>query len=498
MFVATAAHENIFAAIRSNTNVLVQAVAGSGKTTTLLECLRLCEGKVIFLAFNASIRDELTDRVERLGLRNVEVRTINGLGYAAYADWRGGYANAVVDDKGAKVEAAVRAVVPDSDGWLRPLVGKMVSYAKAAGLIPEGVPGTRAGLVADTEKVWADMVAHQDTEVPDSVPFVVLVEYARAALRVGLRNLSVVDFDDQIYMTSAYDCPVSGFDWVFVDETQDLNCLQQEVVARAVRGNVVAVGDVNQSIYGFRGADPEAMANMVKRFGMTEMPLHVTYRCDRAIVAAAQQWVPHLTARPEAGEGVVDLDGVSLDKAVAAMRSGDMVVSRYNASLAKAANALLRARIPCKIKGKDIGAGLMALIRKMRATTVADLVKRLSAFRASEVAKFMAADKGSMAVAVADKVDTLLVFCEGTETIAEVEAALKGMFVKKTDAKSVVTLSSIHKAKGLEADRVWALNFGAIPKFAKQDWQIQQERNLLYVAVTRARHQFVNVLVPRN
>jgi superfamily I DNA/RNA helicase len=66
-------------------NAVINAVAGSGKTTTLLQALGLLpkNAKILFLAFNKSIKLEIADKVSKLGLRNVQVDTCHGFGYRA-------------------------------------------------------------------------------------------------------------------------------------------------------------------------------------------------------------------------------------------------------------------------------------------------------------------------------------------------------------------------------------------------------------------------------
>ena len=499
-FEYTPAHDVIFAAIREGAeNLQISSVAGSGKTSTILESLKFIPRtkSVLVLAFNKRIAVELDGRCKSMGLTNVTVKTLNALGHGAYCMSQGGFKSVTVDAK--KVDDLCAKWVTGDDRDFRPTVARMVRLAKAAGMIPVGVPGAVRGLVEDTVEQWTTMVEHHDVDVPGGATIAVLIDLARRVLRESLKIKSVIDFDDQLLHTFAYAVAMKRYDFVFVDESQDLSPLQHVLVSKAVKpnGRVVSVGDECQAIYGFRGADADSMAKMAKQFGMKQLPLHVSYRCPQSVVALAQKYVSHIKSHPSAPMGTVDLSNKDFRDVLDLMRSGDMVVSRFNAPLVKIAFSLLRARIPCVLLGRDIGAGLMALVRKLRATDIPMLLERLANWRDAEVSRYEQANNQSAAEQVADKVEALRVFCEGSDSVAAVLSSIERMFSDQSTA-NVVTLCSIHKAKGLEARKVWAVNFGVIPRFATKEWMLKQERNLVYVQVTRAKETFVTISVPRN
>jgi superfamily I DNA/RNA helicase len=310
--------------------------------------------------------------------------------------------------------------------------------------------------------------------------------------------MDTIDFDDQLLMTFAYGVAVPQFDWVFVDESQDLSPLQHILVSRALRtgGHVVAVGDECQAIYGFRGADSDSMQKLQEYFHCKKLPLHVSYRCPQNVVKFAQRYVPHIQAHHTAPEGTVvesNKDHRSVDFA-----AGDMVVCRFNAPLVKAAYALLRRRIPCTILGREIGQGLLSTIKKLRATDMPTLLDRLATWESKEASRFILLDKEEKAAAVHDKADTIRIFAEGIDTIPELELAINRMFSDAATG-SVVTLATIHKCKGLEAERVFIVNFSDMPcRWAKKAWAIKQELNMLYVALTRSKSYLEMIVVPKD
>ncbi len=72
-------------------------------------------------------------------------------------------------------------------------------------------------------------------------------------------------------------------------------------------------------------------------------------------------------------------------------------------------------------------------------------------------------------------------------SVTQVRGRIKAMFGKVEDGVERIRLSTVHRAKGLEAQRVWVLRPDLMPHpMARQDWAVEQERNLIYVAVTRA------------
>jgi superfamily I DNA/RNA helicase len=164
-------------------------------------------------------------------------------------------------------------------------------------------------------------------------------------------------------------------------------------------------------------------------------------------------------------------------------------VCRTTKPLISLAFKAMRQRIPVKILGREIGQGLKTLIGKMRANDVDDLVVKLEAWAAREIDKAIAKQLDAKVDQLQDKLDAILCLVDGlpetARTIPDLLECIEGLFNNNVQA---LTLSTIHKAKGMEADRVWWLNSSLCPsKWAKQDWQKTQEINLCYVAITRAK-----------
>lgn len=147
--------------------------------------------------------------------------------------------------------------------------------------------------------------------------------------------------------------------------------------------------------------------------------------------------------------------------------------------------ALLRRGVRARIKGRDIGRGIVALIRKLRAKTIPDLAPRFEKYVARETVKAQKLkDKARdrRVEYVTDQASIVTALCEGAATIAELETRCNQLF--SDDAtQSAVICSTVHKAKGLETDRAFLLEGTFRPS------SDVEEANIRYVAITRAKHQ---------
>lgn len=257
-------------------------------------------------------------------------------------------------------------------------------------------------------------------------------------------------------------------------------------------GKLVVVGDAAQSVYSFAGAMSDSLDQISNKFNCKTLPLNYSFRCAKVIAKEAQQYVPVFEALPNAPEGIVDhVEFKEID--INNIQVNDMVLCRNNAPLVSFAYKLLRASIPCKVLGRDICAGLIALAtRWKRIKTCKSLYVKLEEYRDREIKKLQAKKKEDLIPSVTDRVESLFVFIEMVGIDAKVDqlvAKITSLFGDEEDMKDVVLLSSIHKSKGLEAEHVWLLgnNIYVPSPYARTEEAIQQERNLAYVSITRAK-----------
>lgn len=478
-------------------NAIVKAVAGSGKTTTGVEMVnRIPSGSHIFLAFNKSIADELKGRgingrtfhsltyspvCRAKGCNNVESNKLRLIIQDAVSNEEN---NTAHDHLGLIRSPALNFMSKRDAQMYSNFVVRLVGLARNSGV---------GCLCQNIPEVWNGLVEYHDLELDNEAATIERgVELAMQLLEWSNRS-PLLDFDDLLYFAVKDNISLPKFDYVFVDEAQDTNSIQRAILKKIMKPGtrLIAVGDPAQAIYGFRGADSNSMDMIASEFDATELPLTVTYRCATSIVEYAKQWGTDLEAAPGAVEGTVRSIGQAWKHED--FLGSDLVVCRTSRPLIALAYQFLRARIPARVMGKDIGEGLKALVKRMNAKGIDALVVKLEAYTTREVQKAIARGSEAKAEAVRDKTDSVMCLIEGlSETDRTVPALLATIDDLFNDRRSGVTLATIHKSKGLEADRVWWLNASMCPApWASKPWQKQQERNLCYVAATRAKTELV-------
>lgn len=485
--------ERIFDFVRdqSNGSAVVIAVAGSGKTTTIIEAAKRLSPQLscAFVAFNKSIAEGLKTKLPA----HVRSSTLNSLGFGAWRRHIGEHANTIRVD-GNKTRTLAQDIIPPQHYALYgKSMPRLIGIAKAIGVVPIDLDGTYGGLVDDDESVWSDIVDtysldfEADMDNPDHVAG--LVRYARAILRQSITVAEhLIDFDDQLYMPVITGARFWQNDIIFVDEAQDLNRIQRVMLRRALRSNgrLIAVGDPNQAIYGFRGADHTAIDMIKEDFRAVELPLTISYRCPKAVVAEARRWVSHITSHESAAEGTVQtLARYTSDT----FGPTDVIVCRNTKPLIGLAYEILRDGVACKVRGRDIGAGLISLIKKFKTNDLDQFDDKFNAYVAKKTMDWLAKGKDDLAQRLQDQYDTIMIFVTNLTpgaTVADLMASIERLFTD--NGPQVLTLSTIHKAKGLEWRRVFILDPDLMPsKYAKTEGAKQQERNLQYVAATRAK-----------
>jgi superfamily I DNA/RNA helicase len=464
---------------KENRSGIIEAVAGSGKTTTIVKALELIPSNkyVLFLAFNKAIAEELKSRVPS----HVRAATFHSVGFGV---WRKGKDNIKIDPK--KTWSLIREHLGETDQDLYgTFIFKMIGLAKGAGvgyLIPNDLAAWFR--LADHYDVYLDSADANEQRGMELSQFILQKSIEAAD--------QVIDYDDMLYMPLIKNMHFWQYHFVFVDEAQDTNPIQVALLKRMLKpgGRLIAVGDPHQAIYGFRGADSAAMNRIKEEFACIKLPLSVSYRCPQAVVKAAQKYVSHIEAHEDAPIGRVGQ--VPPEFRLQDFKSNDAILCRNTAPLVNMAFTLLRNRIPCRLLGREIGSGLSSLVKKMKAKTINGLIDRLENYKDREIAKYVSKGQEEKAQVVEDKVLSLLTIIENLpENQRTVPALIKAIEDLFTDnGQGFLTLSTVHKAKGLEWERVYILAPNLMPsKWARKEWQMQQEINLIYVAYTRAKRE---------
>jgi len=498
MFTPSPQQATIFHAIEHGSgNIMIIAVAGSGKTTTLIEGMKRMKGSVVLAAYNKKIADEIQERVK--GMDGVKASTFHSLGFSAWR--RVAPKLGPVDEKKVANICATRKM----DERFVPVVSELVSLAKQNGI----------GFLKpiSDEGAWYDLVSHHDLEekLPEDtaeVTFTIgeLVHESQRVLEISIaQNATIIDFDDMIYAPLVGNARVTQYDWVLIDEAQDTNPARRALAKKMLKpgGRLIAVGDPYQAIYGFTGADSDALDLIDREFSTQRYPLTVSYRCAKNVVTVAQRYVDHIQAAETAVDGSTGMMTTAEFNKLTP-KAGDAILCRNTKPLIKLAYSLIRRRISCYVEGRDIGRGLLALIGKWKVKSVDALADKLHGFLVTQTQKMLAKGEEMQAQALTDKIETLLFIINevlpAEATVADLQREISQLFGDTpagTTARAVV-LSTIHKSKGREWNTVYwygANRFQPSP-FARQLWQQEQERNLMYVAATRAKSVLVEVAAP--
>ena len=455
----------------SDGNAVVEAVAGSGKTTTIVKALELTPKKaqVLFCAFNKHIQVELEQRAPE----HVSVMTLHSMGYRALLK---ALPNKPEPDDSKMRGIASELIQGEDVGHLRAALCKLVAFAK--------------NTLVDFEDKQAvqSMVDYYGIDLYDQEEK--LLGLLVPALQLCYGRTSVIDFDDMLWLPLTMALPLTQYTHMFVDELQDLNACQFELLARSCKGRVVGVGDTKQSIYSFRGALPTSMADFASGFEAQSLPLSICYRCPTSHLDLARAIVPQIEPAPRAEIGTVT--HTSYMRALTQFQDGDLVLCRINAPLVAAAYSLLKQGKKACIRGRDIGSNLLHFIDSLKAGSIVDLMVNMRNYRDREVSRLEAANKSGQAQIVIDKCETLEALCEGLRDLSELRARINSIFNDNT--KSGTIFSSVHRAKGDEANRVWILKPELMPHpKALRPHELEQEMNLKYVALTRSKRDLIFV-----
>lgn len=510
------------------------ARAGCGKTTTLIEFAKELfnyglprKWDTAFIgAYNRPIADEIKAKLQEAGCEKktfsdgsvvlkIDSNTMHGAGYAAW--WKvAPEACDNLDEK--KCEKMLEAFIGD-DVKRRQRVEPYKSFIlDCVSMAKQRAFGVLCSI--DDQAKWYDMIDHfgLDENLEEDAD----IEYGvKCAIWLYKQSLlacrKVIDFDDMILAPLYFKAKMWQYSWVMIDEAQDTNPARRALALRmlAPGGRLIAVGDPNQAIYGFTGADSDSMDLIKAALNSTELPLNVTRRCPKQVVRLARRWVPDFVAHESAPEGVVR--NVLLDEAPkkgVAPESGsfwaetltkeDVILCRNTKPLIEMAYTLLRRGVGCRVEGRKIGEGLTKLISRFKVKTLSALLNKLPDHKEKEMSRWMAKDKAEKAANVEDTCETVItlaesLLAEGKQNVSDLIEFIESLFGDTLDGEppNVLTLSTVHKSKGREWNRVYLLGRAMYmpSKWARKEWQMQQESNLMYVAVTRAKAELIEVIV---
>ena len=458
-------------------------------TTTAVTSMKFIpkDQKCLFIAFNKSIADELNERLK--GRSNCTARTTHSLGFLMIRRNLG--SNIEVD------EYKYRNYVKQNILELTTTQGEIKTRQQILDYIDnitKLIDYSRFYLAQSEKEI---NVVAQKYDIPVSFDECVVVQ---KCLEWGKENYDSVDYTDMIWLPVELSLKPIGctYDWVFFDEIQDASICSIQLFQKCIKrgGRFMGSGDFFQMIYAFAGSSEDAFNTIKNLPNTTLFELPISYRCAKNIVKFANAFVPDMCPRENAPDGMVVDDCHVRD-----IKEGDMVLCRSRAPLMTLYNKLIRKNVNCYIKGQDIGTNLIKELESVSDENLGTSLLSDGVFVKlfdklfNERNKLMQTrgldfDDATLSSYIMEKYDALnamLLLAEKCKNKQELINHIREIFKENSEG---VCLSTIHKAKGLEAENVYILCNSSMPsKLAIKDWEKIQENNLMYVAYTRAKNK---------
>lgn len=489
-FIPSKYQQDIFDFIQhGNGNSVINALAGSGKTSTIVNAVKLIPStcNALFIAFNKEIVKELEEKLA--GVKNVQVKTLHSLGLLMIRRNLG--TNIEIDEYKYRTFIKKNIKQLSSADFDKMTTKLMQQYTdNVIQLCDLG----RYNL-AQCEKDLLQVSARHDIPIIDDECNAVL-----NVMKWGRENTTSIDFTDMVWLPYELTLNPIGlqYDYIFIDECQDLNAAQRELFLRCFRRGTrfIAVGDKKQAIYSFAGADAESFAKLQNLPNTTTLPLPISYRCPKKVVNLANQFVDTMECREGAPDGEI-VHNVSIKD----IHDGDMVLCRTKMPLIKLYMRYLRMGVKSYVRGQDIGLNLLRMVDKTEQIVLNVSLQKDGVFarlyddlfeerNRLMIKRGMDLEDATLSNQIMNKYDSikaLEILAEGLTSARDLHDRIENVFAESADG---VCLSTIHKAKGLEANNVYILCKTLMPsRLATQDWEKEQEQNLMYVAYTRAKYK---------
>jgi len=473
-----------------NSNIFVQAYAGTGKTSTLVELAKLLDPalKTLYLAFNKKIQVELEERLPG----HCTALTFHSFGMKCFGH------KIKIDKWKTKNLVSSHLVLPrkwkdrtKADHEMAGIYESLIGFAKNMGVAPN-----------EYRKYHAEIVDHFAVEIPEGVDEESLIGGITKILNQCIDNSREVDFDDMIYIPALNAKTNGQYDIVFVDEAQDINGVQLMLLENMRRRypdtKFVFVGDKYQAIYGFRGAGTNSVNEIIEQFDCKVFDLPISYRCGESIIGRAREIVPGIMPRKDIPGGIVGaLDKADLSNVIGEIDSPAFVLSRTNADLIPVCFDLMRNNISVKILGIDIAKRLLKTVNEIsrdKCLPISEFQKAATDYFDDKIEMYIERGKENMVKVLEDQTSIFYNLMAGLEFHGTVKTLIDKIneIYSDTAGNVKVTLMTIHKSKGLECPIVFQLdNFHKVRP--NTDWQKQQEQNLRYVSITRAQYAYFMV-----
>ena len=442
-------------------NTVVEALAGSAKSSSLVETINRFPKNVSWLsvAFNVKIVDELKKKVPNT--KNGQVNTIHSYGLKCLYKSLGKIT--VDEDKTSTL--------------LEKTLGKKLKDKHVKYQLIETVRKSKLTLSSSKEEIESviDRFEIDLFEYPEDD----FINHVQFLLNLSKKYSSVVDMEDMIWLPVVLPIDVIHYDRVLVDEGQDLAKTARKLILKipTQNGRVFVFADKNQQIMGWAGADLNSVDQFRTELNAKTLSLPICYRCPRKVVTEAQKYVPQLQPWEHAKEGFVER--IKESEMMKKATPGCVILSRYNAPLLSLAMKFIAENRAVNILGRNIGQNLSIMIKQSKCKSIDKFLIWLEKWKNREYVKLIARNKP--ADWVLDRFTCLNVLADSCESLKEMKESIDRLFTD-TDESSRITLSSVHKFKGAECDKVFVLAY-TLRKAP------QEEICISYVSLTRAKQE---------
>lgn len=453
-------------ACNESCNFIVQALAGSAKTTSIkMIANALPSVEILAVAFNKAIQEDLAASLPP----NAQAKTLNSLGFGICKDILGKFPKLVFKKTNFILDEEIKKCGKEEQAELREdfvLLRDAIDYAKQVGFVPDEA-SARCRSVVSAEEFWEGLDFY-----PSPFQSALIIRCICTSINQFFNG--VCDFGDQIYMPCVVSCNFPRPQLTIVDEAQDLSPLNHVFLRKLVRGRrIIAVGDANQAIYGFRGASANSLSELQEAFDMEQLELTICFRSAQSIIKNVHWKTPQMRWRDGAPDGTVetwetwDFSMIPPDCAI---------ICRNNAPLFNLAVRLFLAGFRPQLVNNDIVTRVGDVIKKLGKPTASVHAGRaaLVNFREEQLEKIKNQNY------VRDLCACVEVFFTPAETMADV----RNNFETLVASRSGIPLMTGHKSKGLEFDNVILLDTFLLSKDG-------QDPNLRYVMETRARNRLI-------
>lgn len=526
-------------------NMLVNALAGSGKSTTACMLSEHSKTSDLYIAFNASVVEEFKKKIKN---PKTKVMTMHSLAYSIMLyNVEQESKDSGEKPKGFGSQRSKRTVSLDNfkphkilDEEITKRYGRYIEFAKR-GFLKDNYVNlynlcrltlTDMSSNKDVSRLIDDHVlflyyGDEGYSAPDISEITSTLKILDTKSRQQFETQGIIDFTDMLWITfnklkyDNWEVPYWAlYTNIYCDEVQDFSNIQLNFLKfiKRAKGRYVFIGDFHQAIYNFAGANAQAFNQIPKMFAPVEsFDLPISYRCAKSHLSRVnREYGIPILPRDDAPMGFVKT--IDKNKISEYAKAGDMVISRKNKWIAEVVLDLARNGTPIFIEDKEMVVAIKRQILSSKCTSVGTLEKFLQKVISNynkklfEIVSKNVREGGheeERLEAVAEtnsKIDNTSFLLEILEGYLENHTSSDSVskfsdFVDKllntTPSPDCVRLCSIHKAKGLEATNVFVLNEAKINfDFRNSKEQNVQEKNLSYIATTRAKEGLYLVKEP--